>query len=158
MVFFGDKREAAEVKDEAFERRVLGRVDDESYTINSAFEQLGLDGGDGIGDPLADFGMTRLANAVVVLSGREERVAWVDVALVENGMDGNNQEVAEDADKGLESDNDICVVHVDECRSELMKVLNWYALGRRVWAGALDNLSRITNQKETTTHSTPAQT
>ena len=124
MVFFGDKGEAAKVKDEAFERRVLARVDDESYTINGAFEQLSLDGSDGIGDPLADFGMTRLANAVVVLFGREERVAWVDVALVEDSVDSDDQEVTEDADKGLERDNDICVVHVDECRWKLMKVLN----------------------------------
>ena len=124
MVFFWDKREAAEVKDKAFERDILGRIYDESYTINSSFEQLSVDGGDGIGDPLADFGMPRLADAVVVLFGREERIARIDVAFVEDCMDGDDQEITKDADKGLESDYDICVVHVDGVLVELMKVLN----------------------------------
>ena len=114
MVFLWDKGEAAEVKDEAFERCVLGRVDDESYTINSTLEELSLDSGDSIGDPLADFRMTGLADAVVVLFGRQKRVAWVNVAFVEDRMDSNDQKVAKDADKRLEGDNDIGIIHVDE--------------------------------------------
>lgn len=75
MIFFGHKREAAEVENEAFQRDVLGRVDDESDSIDGALEQLSLDGGYCVGNPLADFWMAGLADAVVVFLCRQERVA-----------------------------------------------------------------------------------
>lgn len=149
MVFLGDEGEAAEIKDEAFEGYVLLRVNDNSYTINGAFEQFSVDGGDGIGNPLADFGVTRLADAVIVLFCRQEGLARVDVALVEDGVNGDDQKVTKDADEGLKSDDYIRVVHVDVIVEMVMIVVKWHALGGRVLAmgACLGNLSRVAASK-----------
>lgn len=63
-------------------------------------EHFNLDGGDGILDPFADFGMAVLPYGVVVFAGAEEGGLWVDVALVEDGVDGDGEEVAECGDYG----------------------------------------------------------
>lgn len=64
-------------------------------------EQFRLDGGDGILDPFADFGMPVLSDWIVVFPRAEERGGGVDVALVEDGVDCDGEEVAESGDDGL---------------------------------------------------------
>lgn len=67
---------------------------------NADLEHLNLDGGDGILDPFADLGVAALPDWVVVFAGAEEGGWRVDVALVEDGVDGDGEEVAECGDDG----------------------------------------------------------
>lgn len=51
-------------------------------------------------DPFADLGVAVLPYGVVVFAGAEEGALRVDVALVEDGVDGDGEEVAECGDYG----------------------------------------------------------
>lgn len=51
-------------------------------------------------DPFADLGVTVLPDGVVVFAGAEEGGLRVDGALVEDGVDGDGEEVAECGDYG----------------------------------------------------------
>lgn len=80
---------------------IVGSVYEGRGLDGTYLEQFRLDGGDGILDPFADFGVSVLSNRVVVFPRAEERGGGVDVALVEDGVDGDGEEVAEGGDDGL---------------------------------------------------------
>ena len=52
-------------------------------------------------DPFANFGMPVLSDGIVVFTCAEEGGCRVNVALVEDGVDGDGEEVAEGGDDGL---------------------------------------------------------
>jgi hypothetical protein len=94
-------REPREVEDEALERLARARrEDDEGDAPHRAAQQLPLDGVDGGVDPVADAAVARLAHRAVVLAGGDETLGRVERAVVEQGMDGDGQEVEEVGDEG----------------------------------------------------------
>lgn len=52
-------------------------------------------------DPLADLGMPVLSDGIVVFTRAEEGGGRVDVALVEDRVDGDGEEVVKGGDDGL---------------------------------------------------------
>ena len=62
-----------------------------------------MHGGYGIIDPIADFGVARLADGIVPFSGCDERVQRVDVSFVDDGVNRHSEEIAKGGDEGRES-------------------------------------------------------
>jgi hypothetical protein len=57
------------------------------------------DGVNGVADPGAHFGMAVLVDGEVVGFGGEEGCGWVDVAVVEDVVDGDGEEGVEGCEK-----------------------------------------------------------
>jgi hypothetical protein len=66
-------------------------------------KKLILDSAHSIGDPSAHLGMSILPHGEVVLTRAQEARAGVDIALVQDCVDGDNQEVSEGANETLAS-------------------------------------------------------
>ena len=75
-------------------------MDDHGYAGDVAVGDLGGDGGDGIVDPGADFWVAVLVDGEVEGPGGEEGFLRVDVAVVEDVVDGDGEEGVE----GFEED------------------------------------------------------
>ena len=70
-------------------------MDDDGDAGNVAGGELDGDGVDGIADPVADFGVAVLVDGEVVGFGGEKGFGGVDVAVVEDVVDGDGQKGVE---------------------------------------------------------------
>ena len=71
------------------------RVDGQDDAVDGGALQLGGYGGDGVGDPGADARVAGLVDGEVVGAGGEEGLRGVEVAVVEEGVDGEGEEGGE---------------------------------------------------------------
>lgn len=62
---------------------------DDGDPVDVAVGELGGYGVDGVGDPGADLGVAVLVDGEVVGAGGEEGCCWVEVAVVEDVVDGD---------------------------------------------------------------------
>lgn len=69
--------------------------DDDGDGGDGAFEELGLDGSTGVGDPVADFGVPGLTDGVVEMAHGEESGLGVDSTEIEDLMDADGQKGGE---------------------------------------------------------------
>lgn len=77
-----------------------GCVDDEGDVPRRAGADLCGDGGDGVPEPGADAGVSRLVDGQVVGAGCEKGSRRVELAVVEDGVQRNGEEVGEGGEEG----------------------------------------------------------
>lgn len=107
-----DIGKARDIKDKALKRNVGGVVvDDDDDAVHGALEKFCFNRGNGVGDVGTDLGMAVLTYGKVIFAGGEEAGVGIDVALVEDGMDCNREEVGKGGDKRLESDESFFFIH-----------------------------------------------
>lgn len=93
--------EALHVKDPSFtDFAAVAAVHDKDDAPGGAGVELVGDCGDGVVDPGADGGVAGLVHGEVEGAGGEERCWWVEVAVVEQRVDGDGEERGEGGEEG----------------------------------------------------------